>query len=264
VQWDFYRLDPDKNWEIDLADLESKIDASVKAILVNNPSNPCGSCWTREHMEAILALSDKHGVPLICDEVYHGLTYDEERPFISFGNLTTKTPLICVGSISKILCVPGWRLGWSIVYNHQGYFDKVINNLGLQSMILLHPCSLVQAALPRILAEVPESHFTGMKEKLKATSEVAFERFSKIPGMIPVKSSAAMYMMVCIDMNHFEGIEDDVDFVKKFLAEQNAFCFPSKCFNAKNMFRVVLCVKVETINTFADRLEAFCASHAKK
>ena len=99
---------------------------------------------------------------------------------------------------------------------------------------------------------------------LRATSEVAFERFSKIPGMIPVKSSAAMYMMVRINMDHFDGIEDDVDFVKKFLAEQNAFAFPSTCFNEKNMFRVVLCVKVETINAFADRLEAFCASHAKK
>lgn len=51
VEWDFYALDASKNWEIDLANLESKIDSKTKAILVNNPSNPCGSCWTKEHME---------------------------------------------------------------------------------------------------------------------------------------------------------------------------------------------------------------------
>ena len=49
IELGFYRLDPEKNWEVDLNDLESKIDERTKAILVNNPSNPCGSCWTREH-----------------------------------------------------------------------------------------------------------------------------------------------------------------------------------------------------------------------
>lgn len=174
VEWDFYRLDPEKNWEVDLADLESKIDAKTKAILVNNPSNPCGSCWTREHQQAILALAEKYKVPLICDEVYHGLSFDEERPFNSFGNLTSTVPLICCSAVSKIYCVPGWRLGWMIVYNHHGYFDAVIDHMGKQSMIVLHPNSLVQAALPKILAEVPQSHFDGMKEKLKESAEVAY------------------------------------------------------------------------------------------
>jgi len=155
VTWDFYRLDPRKNWEADLVDLESKICAKTKAILVNNPSNPCGSCWSKEHQEAILALCDKHKIPLICDEVYHGLSYDAERPFHSFGNLTSTVPIICCSAISKIFCVPGWRLGWSIFYNHHGYFDDVIDHMGKQTMIVLHPNSLVQAALPRILSETP-------------------------------------------------------------------------------------------------------------
>jgi len=49
IELSFYRLDPDKNWEVDLEDLESKIDSKTKVLLVNNPSNPCGSCWSREH-----------------------------------------------------------------------------------------------------------------------------------------------------------------------------------------------------------------------
>ena len=52
-------------------------------------------------------------------------------------------PVICTGAISKIYCVPGWRCGWTIVYNNGGYFDKVIDNLGKHAMILLHPNSLV-------------------------------------------------------------------------------------------------------------------------
>jgi tyrosine aminotransferase len=139
---------PEKNWDVDLKEMEANIKPNTKAILVNNPSNPCGSCFTKEHMLDILAIADRHRVPIISDEVYYGLSYDEERPFHSMGNMTSTVPVMCTGALSKIYCVPGWRFGWTIVYNNQGYFDKVIDNLGKHSMIQLHPNSLVQHALP--------------------------------------------------------------------------------------------------------------------
>ena len=45
---------PDRSWEVDLDHLESLIDDRTKAIVVNNPSNPCGSVYSKEHLEAIL------------------------------------------------------------------------------------------------------------------------------------------------------------------------------------------------------------------
>lgn len=197
--------------------LESQIKPDTKCILVNNPSNPCGSCFTMEHMLEILAIADKHKIPIISDEVYYGLSYNEERPFISMGNITSTVPVMCTGALSKIYCVPGWRCGWTIVYNNQGYFDKVIDNMGKHSMIQLHPASIVQAALPNILGNVPESFFVELKQKLKSASEAAFERLSTIKGIKPVKSSAAMYMMVQLDLEAFDGIKDDIDFCKKLL-----------------------------------------------
>jgi aspartate/methionine/tyrosine aminotransferase len=77
----------------------------------------------------------------------------------------------------------------------------------------------VQFALPKILGEVPESHFEGLKSKLKEASMTAFERLSKIKGVTPIKSSAAMYMMVRIDLDLLTDIADDVDFCKKLLAD---------------------------------------------
>lgn len=49
VNFKNYNLLPEKDWEIDLVHLESLIDSKTKAILVNNPSNPCGSAFTKEH-----------------------------------------------------------------------------------------------------------------------------------------------------------------------------------------------------------------------
>ncbi len=53
VETKLYKLDPSKSWEIDLEDLEKQIDEKTAAVLLNNPSNPCGSVWSREHVEAI-------------------------------------------------------------------------------------------------------------------------------------------------------------------------------------------------------------------
>lgn len=114
----------------------------------------------------ILAIANDYKVPIISDEVYYGLVYEDDTQFTSMGNLTKEVPIICTGAISKIYALPGWRLGWTIVYNNGGYFDEVIENLHKHNMIQLHPNSLVQAALPRILREVTDADLSVMKEKL--------------------------------------------------------------------------------------------------
>lgn len=59
---------------------------------------------------------------------------------------------------------------------------------------------------------MPESYFEDTKAKLKIASNKAFECLSGIKGIKPVKAKGAMYMMVQIEHDHFEGIEDDIDF----------------------------------------------------
>jgi tyrosine aminotransferase len=83
----------------------------------------------------IIKVADEYKIPIVADEVYYGLVFDEESEFHSFGALTHDVPVICCGAISKIYCVPGWRVGWAIVYNNHGYLDKVLVNLNKHSMI---------------------------------------------------------------------------------------------------------------------------------
>jgi len=85
VEWDHYNLMPEEGWKIDLEHLKSQITPKTRAILINNPSNPCGSCFTAEHIQEILAVAEEFKIPIISDEVYYGLSYDPERPFISMG-----------------------------------------------------------------------------------------------------------------------------------------------------------------------------------
>ena len=64
---------PKQSWEVDLEELERLIDHNTAAIVVNNPSNPCGSNYSKKHLEEILAIAEKHRIPIIADEVYHGM-----------------------------------------------------------------------------------------------------------------------------------------------------------------------------------------------
>lgn len=63
-------MQPEKDWEIDLAHLASLADDKTVAILINNPSNPCGSVFTRKHLEEIVAVANRLCLPIISDEIY--------------------------------------------------------------------------------------------------------------------------------------------------------------------------------------------------
>ena len=143
VELRHYDLMSDKNWEIDLDSLRAQVNERTRAILVNNPSNPCGSCFTRKHCLDIIAVANELKLPIIADEVYYGITFEPETEFISFGVLTDEVPVVCLSSVSKMYYLPGYRLGWMIFYNKNGYFDNCIDNLINHAAVNFHPNSIV-------------------------------------------------------------------------------------------------------------------------
>lgn len=66
----YYDLLPERQWQVDLEQMESLIDCNTAALLINNPSNPCGSVFSEKHLLDILAICEKHYLPIIADEVY--------------------------------------------------------------------------------------------------------------------------------------------------------------------------------------------------
>jgi tyrosine aminotransferase len=64
--------------------------------LINNPSNPCGSCFSKEHCLEIIKVADELKIPIISDEVYYGLVYGDGVEFTSLGNLTKEVPIIVI------------------------------------------------------------------------------------------------------------------------------------------------------------------------
>ena len=115
-----YDLLPLKGWECDLDHMRAMIDENTKAILVNNPSNPCGSVFSEEHLRKILALADEFKVPIIADEIYEHFVFSEAgKSYVPMASLTTTVPILSCGGLTKRYLVPGWRLGWITVHDRQ-------------------------------------------------------------------------------------------------------------------------------------------------
>ena len=65
IQTREYDLLPDQDWMVDLGHMESLIDHNTAAIIVNSPSNPCGSVFSPAHLRQILDIAERHKVPII-------------------------------------------------------------------------------------------------------------------------------------------------------------------------------------------------------
>lgn len=120
--------------------MENLIDDKTVAILVNNPSNPCGSVYSREHLENTIRLALKYKLPIIADEVYGDMVFPGYE-FYYMAELSDEVPILSCNALSKRFILPGWRFGWIAIHdpkNHlkskELYFiyankDKVLNYL---------------------------------------------------------------------------------------------------------------------------------------
>ena len=81
--------------------------------------------------------------------------------------------------------------------------------------------TLVQGALPTILANTPKSFFDDTINVIQNNAKLAFTKLRGIPGLMPVMPQGAMYMMVRIDRSMFPGFKSDLQFVERLVAEQS-------------------------------------------
>lgn len=261
-----YPLIAEMDWQADLEKMRSNADSRTKAIVVNNPSNPCGSVYSKEHLIGILGVAKDLGIPVIADEIYRGLTFSGAI-FYSMADLTVDVPVISVGGIAKEYLVPGFRVGWILVNDRHNLFANLRSALVSLSQVILGPNSLVLAALPAILAPVPgsedEAALVTFRKHTVATLEknalFVTDRLSGIEGLQVIVPQGAMYVMVGINAGF--KFKDDMDFCEALLTEESVFCLPGQCFDIANYFRVVFCAPHKILEEACDRLEAFCERH---
>uniref|UniRef100_A0A0K0ETM7 Tyrosine aminotransferase n=1 Tax=Strongyloides stercoralis TaxID=6248 RepID=A0A0K0ETM7_STRER len=246
--------------KIDYSHMESIIDKKTKAIIINNPSNPVGIVLEENDLKKILEIAYKHKIVIIADEIYGNLTFNGAT-FKNIATLTPKVPVISCDGIAKRYMIPGWRLGWIIIHDRFGVLEHVRKGMISLTQKIVGPCALMQGALPKILKETPLSYFEKSRKVIENNAKLFFDCFNEIPGLTPIMSNGAMYMMVKIDP-YIYG--DDMEFLKDLIKQQSVYCLPGGAFGTPYWFRVVLTYPESLSKEAIQRISEFCKNKRLK
>ncbi|XP_047342776.1 tyrosine aminotransferase-like [Impatiens glandulifera] len=261
-----FDLIPEKDWEVDLDQVENIADENTVAIVIINPGNPCGNVFTYQHSKKIAETARKLGILVIADEVYGHLAFGS-NPFEPMGNFGSIAPVITVGSISKRWIVPGWRLGWLVTNDPQGILKKhgIIDSINGFMNISSNPTTLIQGALPQILLRTNDDFFSNIIDILREAANVSYHFIKNIPSITcHNKPEGSMFIMVKIDVSMLDDILDDMEFCTKLANEESVVILPGVAVGLKNWLRISLAIDPESLIEGLGRLKEFCMRHAKK
>ena len=127
AQNDFYKVDVTETdrFQYRLEAIRQRLSERTKAIIVNSPANPTGSVLAPDRMAAIAALARERDIPIVSDEIYHGLTEGgRDHTILEFTDQA-----FVLNGFSKAFAMTGWRLGWVIVpHEHVRTLQTVYGN----------------------------------------------------------------------------------------------------------------------------------------
>jgi len=264
IEVKFYPLLPERQWEVDIEAMNALVDSKTRAIIVNNPSNPCGSVYSAEHLKKIADAAFDHKLPIIADEIYGNLVFSGHE-FHSLAKITSRVPIVHVGGIAKEFLVPGFRVGWIVSHDvPEGALVEVRKGMVNLSQVIIGATSLVQAALPCILTPesetdriAVETFHSETRSTLEKNGLFLVRRLMTIPGIAVTQPQGAMYILIGT------GSMNDKDFSQRLLDEELVFVLPGSCFGIENYVRLVFCAPQTILEDACNRIESFCRRHFK-
>ncbi len=171
---DGFQLKPD--------DVKSAIGPRTKGIIINSPSNPAGTLMPEPDIRGICEL----GIPVISDEIYHGLVYDDKE----HSALEFTDDAFVLNGFSKLFAMTGWRLGYIIAPERHTRTLQI-----LQQNFFISPNSFVQrggvTALTEDHAEIAE-----MRGRYDARRRFLLEKLPELGLSIGAEPKGAFYFFV--------------------------------------------------------------------
>lgn len=236
---------PDFNFNPD--ELEAAFKQRPKALILCNPSNPCGKVFTCEELKIIADLAEKYDTFVITDEVYEHIVYAPHKHtyFASLPNMWERT--ISCSSLSKTYSITGWRLGYIIAPPHIIDVAKKV-----------HDFLTVGAAAPLQEAAVTglrfgDDYYRQLADKYTEKRDLFLKGLDDI-GIAHTIPQGAYYVL--LDISEF-GYESDLDFCEKLAEKVGVGAVPGSSFfreDVNHLIRLHFAKKNETLNNALNRL----------
>ena len=235
--------------------LRAALTPRTRLIMLNSPSNPTGTVYTRQELEALADVALAAGVPILSDEIYERLVYgDAKSTCIATLRPGLAEQTITISGVSKSYAMTGWRLGWAVGPVH------VIRAMGnVQSQQTSNPSSVSQYAALAAL-EGDSECVEQMRREFEVRRELVCRRLSAMPGIrCPVPGGAfyAFFNVAAYFGQSLGGrkVNDAAGFCQAALEAAHVNLVPGSAFGAEGYCRLSFAASREQLNGGLDRLE---------
>jgi aspartate aminotransferase len=245
--------DESTNFKITPAQLEAAITPKTKVLLLNSPSNPTGSVYTPEELQALADVIRKHEFYVISDEIYDQLVYGVEQVSIASLGEDLHKRTVVINGFSKSYSMTGWRVGYLAA-------DRAIVKAmtSFQSHTTANPASISQKAAVAALDHRDET----MVPEFLWRRDYVLNRLSQMPHVSCATPTGAFYVFPNCAGTYGKSYREHAinncdDFASLLLEHANISLVPGSGFGAPNNFRISYATSRENLAKAMDRLEAF-------
>ncbi|HEY5622991.1 MAG TPA: pyridoxal phosphate-dependent aminotransferase [Gammaproteobacteria bacterium] len=237
--------------------LRAAITEQTRALIVNSPSNPTGTVYSRADWLALGDVLREHPrIFVITDDIYEHI-YWGEQPFCS---LLAACPdlrgrVLTVNGVSKCYAMTGWRLGYAA-----GPVDLVKAMTAIQSQSTTNASSISQAAARAALAG-DQSFVEASRMRFKARHDYLMDQLNALPGVSCAPADGAFYAFPDVrGAIEAIGAVDDADFCERLLQAKGVAIVPGSAFGGPGHVRLSFAADRKTLEAAIERINDFLAT----
>lgn len=229
--------------------LEAAFKQKPKALILCNPSNPCGRVFTMEELKIIAGFAEKYDTFVITDEVYEHIVYEPNK-HIYFSNLPGMFErTITCNSLSKTYSITGWRLGYIIAPPHVIDVAKKVHDF-----LTVGAAAPLQEAIVTAL-NFDDTYYAELLDVYKSKKDLFINGMKQL-DLSFTDPQGAYYVMV--DVSEFK-VKDDIEFCTWLAREVGVGAVPGSSFfreGINNYIRFHFAKSEDTLTEALNRLES--------
>ncbi len=233
--------------------LDNAITSKTRLFILNSPSNPTGSSYTKDELAALGEVLLLHPYVLVAtDDIYEHILWTDE-PFSNIVNAcpALKPRTVVVNGVSKAYAMTGWRIGYAA-----GPKEVIGAMRKIQSQSTSNPTSIAQAASVAALSG-DQDCIRPMVEEFKKRHDKVVERLNALPGVAAAASQGTFYTFPDFSqvIASKDDIHNDIELAEYFLEQSGVAMVPGSAFGLEGHLRISYATAMANLDKALDRIE---------
>jgi len=249
------KCDEKDGFKITPAKLKAAITKRTKWIILNSPSNPTGSGYSKSEIQKLAKVLIKNKkVHILSDDIYEHVKYDNFKFFTIAQISKLKSRTLTMNGVSKSYAMTGWRIGYAA-----GPKEIISAIRKIQSQSTSNPSSISQAAAVEAL-NGKQDFIKKRAKSFKERRDFVVKSLNNIDGISCLKPNGAFYVFPNCKklLNKRTKLKKDTDFVQNLLEKQNVAAVQGSAFGLDGYFRISYATSMAKLKVAMTRIKKFC------